>query len=421
VSNLLPMKYYQDEIMPCKSKLIAIPLNMYSDLEDFGHATVIIIDRTGEIKNTDKKNFISKQIDKIKNRKEHIIIEYFDSSHSSLSFMHNIEDEIEKLITEMFGDRYTHEFISQTEVCPYNIQGRLSRTKYDGTCTQFQLWYAFKRLLEPEKPRDQVIGEMFTYLDNGVDGMIALIKTFQEAVKFYFFENDGIISGVVNGRNFTRMFEKDLILTKMKDDLDFIKVVKSVRRYKIDINIQPDSTKNTFLHQAVLNKSKNQVDLLLDHGADVNIQNAEGDTPMHLATIAGLQEICHMILINGYSVNIKNADGETALHNAALVGLVKICSLLLREGADVNSQDSYLSTPLHTAVNRGYIDIAEILLNRGADINLKNSVGETPLSIAQKRNRPGWVELLTKEKDKFSMYGGNRKTQKLRKSLRRRF
>jgi ankyrin repeat protein len=252
------------------------------------------------------------------------------------------------------------------------------------------------------------------------------------------------------------MFEKDLILTKMKDDLDFKKVVKSVREYQIDINIQPDSTKNTFLHQAVLNKSKNQVHLLLYYGAnvniqnaegdtpmhlaakaglqeichmilndgyrvDVNIQNAKGDTPMHLATIAGLQEICQMILINGYRVDIKNADGETALQIAAQVGLVKICTLLLRESADVNSQDSDLWTPLHTAVNRGYIDIAEILLNRGADINMKNSVGETPLSIAQKWNRPGWVELLTKEKDKFSMYGGNRKTQKLRKSLRRRF
>lgn len=189
------IKYYEDEIKNCNSKLIAIPNNIFSGKKKFGHATIIIIDRTNEIDS--------------KTGKKRIIIEHFDSSNFTNYNDKDFEVAIVKFITSMFGDQFVYEFIGQMEVCPYNIQGRLSGTKYHGTCTQFQLWYAFKRLLEPHKPRDQVIEEMDIFLDKGVDGMVELIKTFQKLVDIKFDFSDDKFTGKVNNRNFVHTLEID--------------------------------------------------------------------------------------------------------------------------------------------------------------------------------------------------------------------
>ncbi len=202
-SKLDPIKYYNDEIKPCNSKLIAIPTGINSYKEKYGHATIVIIDRTGE---TDE------------NGKQRIIIEHFDSSNFSHFRVKEFEAEIQILIQKMFGNQYSYEFIGQMEICPNNIQGKLRDTEYSGTCSQFQLWYAFKRLLEPDKSRKQVIKEMNDFLKMGVPGIIALIKSFQSLVniKFsdsrlsrmndFFFHSNKFI-GKVNNRDFSHRYD----------------------------------------------------------------------------------------------------------------------------------------------------------------------------------------------------------------------
>jgi hypothetical protein len=197
-------KYYRNEISTCKSKLIAIPISIKLIKERIGHATVIIIDRTGEIDQTGKEN---------------VIIEHFDSANFTNLNVQNFEADIQNLITTILGDGYNYTFIGQMEVCPDNIQGRLNGTKYHGSCTQFQMWYAFKRLLEPHKPRKQVIAEMDVFLKNGEDAMIQLIKAFQSLVSIsfsdsrlsrmndFFFHFNKFSGKVNNNRKFTHRFE----------------------------------------------------------------------------------------------------------------------------------------------------------------------------------------------------------------------
>lgn len=195
-----PIKYYNDEIKPCNSKLIAIPINSHYKKEKWAHATIVIIDRTGE---TDK------------NGKQRIIIEYFDSSHVTFYILTEFENEIQNLIQKMFGNEYSYEFIGQMETCPDNIQGQLYDTEYRGTCSQFQLWYAFKRLLEPNKSRKQVIYEMNDFLKMGVPGIIALIKSFQSLVNIKFSDSRLInyllfndkFTGKVNNRDLSKRYD----------------------------------------------------------------------------------------------------------------------------------------------------------------------------------------------------------------------
>ena len=184
-------KYYKDEIENCKSKLIAIPVNIKSFIKRFGHATTLIIDRTEEIDD--------------KTGKKIIIAEHFDSAKTITSSfdVEGFEIELLKFITTLFGDKYTYKFIGKKKTCPIAIQDRLKHTKYDGSCTQFQLWYAFKRLLEPEKSRKTVIEDMNRLLDQGVPGIIKLIKSFQSLLNIRLYDyGDNKFSGKVNGRKF---------------------------------------------------------------------------------------------------------------------------------------------------------------------------------------------------------------------------
>jgi hypothetical protein len=198
ISEMLDLnynKYYEDEIKNCDSKLIAIPVGIESK-DGGGHAVVLVIDRTGEIDD--------------ETGKERIIAEYFDSSTYTYYEVEDFETELLKFINTLFGNKYIYDFIGQMEICPDNIQGRLNDTDYDGTCTQFQIWYAFKRLLEPYKSRETVIKEMYSLLKKGVPAMIKLIKSFQSILVMHLYDyGDNKFSGIANGRKLYELLEFD--------------------------------------------------------------------------------------------------------------------------------------------------------------------------------------------------------------------
>ena len=79
------------------------------------------------------------------------------------------------------------------------------------------------------------------------------------------------------------------------------------------------------------------VKLLLDKGADVNMNTDNGDTALIEASDNGHIEIVKLLLDKGADVNAKNVVGNTALILAAAGGHSRIVSMLLNNGADVNA------------------------------------------------------------------------------------
>ena len=53
--------------------------------------------------------------------------------------------------------------------------------------------------------------------------------------------------------------------------------------------------------------------LLCDNKADVNVQDHDGDTPLHWAAIEGYLEICDLLIEHGADVNAVNIKGQTPL------------------------------------------------------------------------------------------------------------
>jgi len=128
--------------------------------------------------------------------------------------------------------------------------------------------------------------------------------------------------------------------------------------------------------------SEELMEALVDHGANVNLQNFVGETALYLACARGLEDKVEYLLDNGADVHIANLDGATALHAAASFGDSAIISMLVRHGASVTAGDDEGDSPLHWAVREGKMEAATALVQLGASVSQSNEDGESALDLA---------------------------------------
>jgi ankyrin repeat protein len=145
-----------------------------------------------------------------------------------------------------------------------------------------------------------------------------------------------------------------------------------------DPNVK-DLDGHTPLHIAAEQCRADLAELLLKHGADPNAKNVRGKTPLHRAVWERCGAVVELLLRHGADPNARDADGETPLHKAVSVSDVALVELLLRHGADPNARDKEGWTPLHQA---GRVELVELLLKHGADPNARTDAGVTLLHSA---------------------------------------
>ncbi|CAB0030052.1 unnamed protein product [Trichogramma brassicae] len=124
----------------------------------------------------------------------------------------------------------------------------------------------------------------------------------------------------------------------------------------------------------------------------IDAQDDEGSAPLHLAVRRGHARALELLLRRGADPNVIDARGATPLHRVCedrheLAELFFALCDLAREPAQINVRDNEGNAPLHLALRKASRETMELLLRRGADPNLANAQGETPLLQIVRENR----------------------------------
>ncbi|XP_054264127.1 putative ankyrin repeat protein RF_0381 [Macrosteles quadrilineatus] len=131
------------------------------------------------------------------------------------------------------------------------------------------------------------------------------------------------------------------------------------------VNIQ-DSNGNSPLHIASINNCSKAIEELIRKGAIVDLPNSQGKTALHLAVQEGCSSVIDELLRLGANVNAKNAEGKSPLHLAVLKKVLSIVAKLVQSGADLGAQDNRGNTPMHYSVVCGSLQVFKYLHHAGS-------------------------------------------------------
>ena len=135
-----------------------------------------------------------------------------------------------------------------------------------------------------------------------------------------------------------------------------------------NINYQDDCEDFELLEDSSLDRVK----LLLKKGADVNMQNLLGETPLITASRRGNYEVVKLLIENGAKVDLQKNAGLSALMSASENGHCEVAKLLIENGAKVDMQDNDRWSALISASKNGHCEVAKLLIQKGAKVNLND-------------------------------------------------
>ncbi|KAJ3285030.1 hypothetical protein HK104_009668, partial [Borealophlyctis nickersoniae] len=120
---------------------------------------------------------------------------------------------------------------------------------------------------------------------------------------------------------------------------------------------------------------------LLQRGNHVNQSDANGLTPLWVASKAGHVSVVKFLLSHGGDAKAMSNDEVSVLHAAATQAKSEIIDLLLKAGADPLAKNKGGQTPVWVAARHGFHDTVQILLTAAPESAMADAEGKTPLHV----------------------------------------
>ena len=150
----------------------------------------------------------------------------------------------------------------------------------------------------------------------------------------------------------------------------------------------------SLLLTAAFNGKIKLVETLLRHGADINVIDETGRTPLMLSAKTGHKEVVEHLLQKNAKVDIQDKQGHTAISLAGHSGNLEIVVLLINAGSNIQIKSKYGNTPLILATDAGHEEIVRQLIGQGGEIDVINKSGNNALIIAMKRSDKNVARIL---------------------------
>ena len=235
--------------------------------------------------------------------------------------------------------------------------------------------------------------------------------------------------------------------------IDIIKYL--IEDCKADINEKDNFERGySALHSAVVTDELPAIKYLIENGADVNIKDKDGNTPLSMKIIHPRKDIRTMkfLCLMGADLSIKNKEGKTAynlaenwydeitpffsnphldifliysfgfddlvikeinknkelisfknsnqellLHLASSDFRDSLAFYLINAGADVKSPDIEGCTPLFNAVKSGRIELAKLMIDKNGNVNIPDRNNITPFMIMNWQNCSELLNYISKK------------------------
>lgn len=142
------------------------------------------------------------------------------------------------------------------------------------------------------------------------------------------------------------------------------------------------------------------VELLLRFGAELNVCDDAGTTPLHHLLSREWGGVAELLpRIRDEFIDVRDGEGMTPYLVACEKGQKEVARALLTRGADASARNHQGETALHLAVKYASMEMIAWLMEQGADVNATAHDGRTPLLCS--RSLAEWQMLIAAGADVF--------------------
>ena len=225
-----------------------------------------------------------------------------------------------------------------------------------------------------------------------------------------------------NGNRAVPFFDASSLFHASKHGADDI--VQELIRHGADVNTEcNEADEASPLAAAVFGNHPSTIKLLLSNGADPDITF---NTPICTAAKYGEHECMDVLLRHGASLDLVDCDSPSLLEFASASGSVETVKLLLAQGLDADEENRLLAlhtdkrcsgstyhfnypsieqpgphkvyehygSPMHAAAAYGHTDVIKLLVEHKAAVNRRSHYWETPATLARVKGNKEALEYL---------------------------